>query len=99
MFQIKIPALMVTTGKDQILVPELSKGMEDLVRKPASRRSAGYRRTGLEHCLSDLCSQIPDLRRGHIEECGHWTQMERPAETNRILISWLKETCGASPEL
>ncbi|XP_074482979.1 bifunctional epoxide hydrolase 2-like isoform X2 [Sebastes fasciatus] len=60
-----MPALMVTTGKDQVLLPAFSKGMEDL---------------------------IPNLSRGHIEECGHWTQMERPAETNGILISWLKET-------
>ncbi|XP_070786553.1 bifunctional epoxide hydrolase 2 [Enoplosus armatus] len=60
-----MPALMVTAGKDQVLLPAFSKGMEDL---------------------------IPNLRRGHIEECGHWTQMERPAETNSILISWLKET-------
>ncbi|XP_074482977.1 bifunctional epoxide hydrolase 2-like [Sebastes fasciatus] len=60
-----MPALMVTTGKDQVLLPAFSKGMEDL---------------------------IPNLSRGHIEECGHWTQMERPAETNAILISWLKET-------
>ncbi|XP_041822555.1 bifunctional epoxide hydrolase 2 isoform X2 [Chelmon rostratus] len=60
-----MPALMVTTGKDQVLLPDFSKGMEDL---------------------------IPNLSRGHIEECGHWTQMDRPAETNSILISWLKET-------
>ncbi|XP_038572793.1 bifunctional epoxide hydrolase 2-like isoform X1 [Micropterus salmoides] len=60
-----MPALMVTAGKDQVLLPAFSKGMEDL---------------------------IPNLSRGHIEECGHWTQMERPAETNSILISWLRET-------
>ncbi|KAK5891041.1 hypothetical protein CgunFtcFv8_018335 [Champsocephalus gunnari] len=60
-----MPALMVTAGKDQVLLPAFTKGMEDL---------------------------IPDLKRGHIEECGHWIQMERPAETNRILISWLSET-------
>ncbi|XP_051283739.1 bifunctional epoxide hydrolase 2 [Dicentrarchus labrax] len=60
-----MPALMVTAGKDQVLLPALSKGMEDLFQ---------------------------NLNRGHIEECGHWTQMERPAETNRILISWLQET-------
>uniref|UniRef100_A0A8C2XSN0 Epoxide hydrolase 2, cytoplasmic n=1 Tax=Cyclopterus lumpus TaxID=8103 RepID=A0A8C2XSN0_CYCLU len=59
-----MPALMVTAGKDQVLLPAFSKGMEDL---------------------------IPNLSRGHIEECGHWTQMERPEETNRLLISWLKE--------
>ncbi|XP_035533590.1 bifunctional epoxide hydrolase 2 [Morone saxatilis] len=60
-----MPALMVTAGKDQVLLPAFSKGMEDLIQ---------------------------NLSRGHIEECGHWTQMERPAETNRILISWLQET-------
>ncbi|XP_035487403.2 bifunctional epoxide hydrolase 2 [Scophthalmus maximus] len=60
-----MPALMVTTGKDPVLLPAFSKGMEALV---------------------------PNLSRGHIEECGHWTQMEKPGETNNILISWLKET-------
>lgn len=63
--KILMPALMVTAGKDPVLLPAFSKGMEDV---------------------------IPNLSRGHIEECGHWTQMDRPAETNRILISWLKET-------
>ncbi|XP_026217120.1 bifunctional epoxide hydrolase 2 isoform X2 [Anabas testudineus] len=62
-----MPALMVTAGKDFVLLPAFSKGMEDM---------------------------IPNLKRGHIEECGHWTQVDRPAETNNILISWLKETHG-----
>lgn len=64
-----------------------------------------YRLSGLN--LTRVCCwrQIPNLSRGHIEECGHWTQMERPAETNRILISWLKEThkkpagVGVAPKL
>uniref|UniRef100_A0A667XBS9 AB hydrolase-1 domain-containing protein n=1 Tax=Myripristis murdjan TaxID=586833 RepID=A0A667XBS9_9TELE len=60
-----MPALMVTTGKDPVLLPSLSNGMED---------------------------KIPNLNRRHIEECGHWTQMEKPDEVNRILISWLQET-------
>uniref|UniRef100_A0A3B4Y6M7 Epoxide hydrolase 2, cytoplasmic n=1 Tax=Seriola lalandi dorsalis TaxID=1841481 RepID=A0A3B4Y6M7_SERLL len=71
-----MPALMVTAGKDPVLLPALSKGMEDL---------------------------ILNLSRGHIEECGHWIQMERPAETNNILISWLQETHrkaeGVAPKL
>uniref|UniRef100_A0A8C7CJ69 Epoxide hydrolase 2, cytoplasmic n=1 Tax=Oncorhynchus kisutch TaxID=8019 RepID=A0A8C7CJ69_ONCKI len=45
-----MPALMVTTGKDPVLLPVFSRGMENM---------------------------IPNLTRGHIEECGHWTQMER----------------------
>uniref|UniRef100_A0A3P8YQ95 AB hydrolase-1 domain-containing protein n=1 Tax=Esox lucius TaxID=8010 RepID=A0A3P8YQ95_ESOLU len=60
-----MPALMVTAGKDPVLLPVFSKGMENL---------------------------ITNLTRGHIEECGHWTQMERPSELNTILISWLKDT-------
>uniref|UniRef100_A0A8C7CJ59 Epoxide hydrolase 2, cytoplasmic n=1 Tax=Oncorhynchus kisutch TaxID=8019 RepID=A0A8C7CJ59_ONCKI len=60
-----MPALMVTTGKDPVLLPVFSRGMENM---------------------------IPNLTRGHIEECGHWTQMERPSELNTILISWLKDT-------
>uniref|UniRef100_A0A8B9HCJ8 AB hydrolase-1 domain-containing protein n=1 Tax=Astyanax mexicanus TaxID=7994 RepID=A0A8B9HCJ8_ASTMX len=48
--KILMPALMVTAGKDKVLLPSFSTGMENM---------------------------IPNLTRGHIEECGHWTQMER----------------------
>ncbi|XP_027562848.1 bifunctional epoxide hydrolase 2-like [Neopelma chrysocephalum] len=61
--KIPLPALMVTAGKDPVLHPSLSKGMENW---------------------------IPRLRREHLEECGHWTQMERPAEVTRILLEWLE---------
>ncbi|KAM9327422.1 bifunctional epoxide hydrolase 2 isoform 2-T2 [Pholidichthys leucotaenia] len=62
--KVLMPTLMVTAGKDTILLPAFTKGMEDL---------------------------MPNLSRGHIEESGHWTQMDQPEETNKILISWLKE--------
>ncbi|XP_069706768.1 bifunctional epoxide hydrolase 2 isoform X2 [Phaenicophaeus curvirostris] len=61
--KIMMPALMVTAGKDMVLHPSLSKGMEEW---------------------------IPQLHREHIEECGHWTQMERPVVLNRILLEWLE---------
>ncbi|NXI41108.1 HYES hydrolase, partial [Galbula dea] len=61
--KIMVPALMVTAGKDMVLHPSMSKGMEEW---------------------------IPQLQREHIEECGHWTQMERPAELNKILVEWLE---------
>ncbi|XP_063156560.1 bifunctional epoxide hydrolase 2 isoform X2 [Candoia aspera] len=42
---------------------------------------------------------IPQLTRGHIEECGHFTQMERPAALNKILIEWLEGVHkNASPQ-
>lgn len=64
-----MPALMVTAGKDPVLLPVFSKGMENI---------------------------IPNLTRGHIEECGHWMQMEKPAELNRILVTWLQDTLKKS---
>ena len=56
------PALMVTAGKDGVLLPSMSEGMEEW---------------------------IPNLSRGHIEECGHWTQQEEPDKLNEILVGWL----------
>ncbi|KAM4786928.1 bifunctional epoxide hydrolase 2 isoform 1-T1 [Cyanocitta cristata] len=61
--KIGIPALMVTAGKDPVLQPGLSEGME---------------------------SWIPRLHREHLQDCGHWTQLERPAELNRLLLEWLR---------
>lgn len=40
---------------------------------------------------------IPQLKRGHIKNCGHWTQMDKPAEVNQILIRWLREDAGQQP--
>ncbi|KAM9017480.1 bifunctional epoxide hydrolase 2 [Ara ararauna] len=68
--KITMPALMVTAGKDVVLHPSMSKGMEEW---------------------------IPQLHREHIEECGHWTQMERPAVLNRILVEWLEGLPQDSP--
>jgi pimeloyl-ACP methyl ester carboxylesterase len=33
---------------------------------------------------------IPDLEKVTIEDCGHWTQQDKPEELNRILIDWLR---------
>jgi pimeloyl-ACP methyl ester carboxylesterase len=32
---------------------------------------------------------VPDLEKSLIPECGHWTQVEKPDEVNRLLIDWL----------
>jgi epoxide hydrolase A/B len=36
---------------------------------------------------------VPDLEMAMIRECGHWTQQEKPAELNRILLDWLVRRC------
>jgi pimeloyl-ACP methyl ester carboxylesterase len=38
---------------------------------------------------------VPNLEGGHVlPGCGHWTQQERPAEVNALLITWLKSLGG-----
>ena len=33
-----------------------------------------------------------------IEECGHWTQQEKPEELTRILVDWLVRRFGKESE-
>jgi pimeloyl-ACP methyl ester carboxylesterase len=33
--------------------------------------------------------QIEDLERVLIEDSGHWTQQEKPAEVNAAMLDWL----------
>jgi pimeloyl-ACP methyl ester carboxylesterase len=33
--------------------------------------------------------QISDLETVLINDCGHWTQQEKPDEVNRIIVDWL----------
>jgi len=36
---------------------------------------------------------VPDLEIVMIRGCGHWTQQEKPAELNAILVDWLSRRC------
>ena len=33
---------------------------------------------------------VPDLEIHMIPACGHWTQQEKPAELNAVMIDWLR---------
>lgn len=38
---------------------------------------------------------VPNLEGAHVlDGCGHWTQQERPAEVNAVLVPWLKTLKG-----
>ena len=37
---------------------------------------------------------VPDLERILIQGSGHWTQQEKPEETSRAMIDWLKRRFG-----
>lgn len=40
---------------------------------------------------------IPHLKRGHIKDCGHWTQIDKPTELNQILLQWLEADARSPP--
>uniref|UniRef100_A0A0E9WXR5 AB hydrolase-1 domain-containing protein n=2 Tax=Anguilla TaxID=7935 RepID=A0A0E9WXR5_ANGAN len=58
---------------------------------PSLMVTAGMDQILLPKFSSGMETMIPNLTRGHIEDCGHWTQIERPVELNKILLSWLKD--------
>lgn len=60
-----------------IEVPCLYVGAEDDVVLPPSSAN------GMEKL-------IPQLEKATINDCGHWTQQERPEEFNKIVIDWLQ---------
>ncbi|XP_042611518.1 bifunctional epoxide hydrolase 2-like [Cyprinus carpio] len=62
------------------------------IMMPAFMVTAGKDPVLLPAFAAGMENLVPNLTRGHIEECGHWTQIERPTELNKILISWLKAT-------
>lgn len=41
----------------------------------------------------DLAQYVPNVET-HTLECGHWIQQEQPAETNRLMLDWLRRTGG-----
>jgi len=45
--------------------------------------------------IATLRTQVPNLEGAHVlPGCGHWTQQERPAEVNAVLIPWLTSLKG-----
>ncbi|MFN6977513.1 MAG: alpha/beta fold hydrolase, partial [Gemmobacter sp.] len=42
--------------------------------------------------VANFPAEVPDLRANVIlPGCGHWTQQERPEETNRMLLDFLAD--------
>jgi pimeloyl-ACP methyl ester carboxylesterase len=72
--------------RNRELFPEIGTRKLDL---PCLMVTAEWDRAltpALAEGMPDLCS---DLEIQMIKECGHWTQQEKPAELNAILIDWL----------
>jgi pimeloyl-ACP methyl ester carboxylesterase len=57
----------------------------------AGDRDVGIRMFGRD-VESRMRDHFADLRGFHIiEGAGHWNQQEKPAETTRLLLDWLKD--------
>jgi len=39
--------------------------------------------------IEAMKSNVVDLEIQTIEDCGHWTQQEKPEEVNRLILEWL----------
>ncbi|XP_051051444.1 bifunctional epoxide hydrolase 2 isoform X2 [Phodopus roborovskii] len=66
------------------------KGLGRKILVPALMVTAGKDIVLRPQMSKNMENWIPYLKRGHIEDCGHWTQIEKPAELNQILIKWLE---------
>ncbi len=67
-----------TEGVEQIIkLPTLFIGAVDDVVVPLRQMEA-------------MKPHIPDLELHMFENCGHWTQQERPEQTNRLILDWLQ---------
>ncbi len=69
---------------------ELSEGKEPLVRAPALMIMAEDDVILAPSMTEGMERFVPDLEKILVRRCGHWTQQEKPDETNEAMIGWLK---------
>ena len=69
---------------------ELSEGKEPLVRAPALMIMAEDDVILAPSMTEGMERFLPDLEKILVRRCGHWTQQEKPDETNEAMIGWLK---------
>ena len=73
--------LLAATG--DIEVPCLYVGAEnDTILRPSS--------------ADRMSAFIPDLEIHVVQDCGHWTQQEKPEEFNRVTLEWLQRKFGSA---
>jgi len=70
---------------------ELTTYLKDAkVTQPALMITAGLDPVLRPEMAAGMAAWVPNLRKTHlVEDCGHWTQQEKPDEVNRVLIEFL----------
>lgn len=69
---------------------KISGGLEQKVRQPSLMIMAEDDVVLSPKMAAGMERFVPDLEKVLIRKCGHWTQQERPEETNVAMIDWLK---------
>ena len=66
-----------------------TKGVKQTVNVPALFVGATEDRIIGQKQIDGMQPNVPDLEVQMIEDCGHWTQQEKPAELNAVMLDWL----------
>jgi len=69
---------------------QLSEKLEPRVNVPALMISAEDDVVLAPSLTEGMERYVPDLEKVLIRNCGHWTQQEKPEETNAAMLGWLK---------
>mmetsp|Transcript_9704 Transcript_9704/g.18506 ORF Transcript_9704/g.18506 Transcript_9704/m.18506 type:complete len:328 (+) Transcript_9704:58-1041(+) len=64
--------------------------MPKVVQVPALMVTAGKDKVLSKKLTAGMEAWVPLLKRGHIEEAGHWILVEQPEQANSILSGWLQ---------
>jgi pimeloyl-ACP methyl ester carboxylesterase len=72
--------------RNKKLVPEIGVVKLDL---PCLQVTAAWDAALRPEAAAGMPALCSDLEIHNIEECGHWTQQDKPEELNRIMVDWL----------
>jgi len=69
---------------------EITKDIEEKVNVPGLMISAANDVVLRPSMTDGMETFVPDLEKHIIDDCGHWTQQEKPEELSNLMIDWLK---------
>ena len=67
----------------------LAEGIADKVKAPSLMVMAEWDAVLPPSAADGKVTYVPDLEKALIKGSGHWTQQEKPEETNRVILDWL----------
>jgi pimeloyl-ACP methyl ester carboxylesterase len=66
-----------------------TRGVDQTVRVPTLFIGATEEMVASPKQVEAMRPHVPDLEICWIQDCGHWTQQEKPEELNQVLLEWL----------